>query len=106
MLTQVSLYSETICSHPFAERAKGRYCVYARVVTLFALQAAHLRDERLSSADFHAVNYVRNFHRKIENSMRRIELSPKPLSQDLRALRSMRRPHLNGSVRGGLPAFD
>jgi hypothetical protein len=62
MLTQVSLYSETIRSHLFAERAKGRYCVYAWVVTLLPLEAAHLRDKRLSPSDFHAVNHMRNSH--------------------------------------------
>jgi hypothetical protein len=62
MLTQVSLYRETISSHLFAERAKGRYCIYARVVALLPLQAAHLRDERLGPTDFHTVNHMRNFH--------------------------------------------
>jgi hypothetical protein len=65
ILTHVSPYSETICSHPFAERAKGRYCVYARVVALLPLETAHLRDERLGPADLHAVNHVCNSHRKI-----------------------------------------
>jgi hypothetical protein len=62
MLTQVSVYHETIDSHLFAERAKRRYCVYARVVALLPLQAAHLRDERLGPADLHAVNHMCNSH--------------------------------------------
>jgi hypothetical protein len=62
MLTHVRLYGETICSHPFAERAEGRYCEYAGVVALLSLQAAHLRDECLGPADLHAVNHMRNSH--------------------------------------------
>jgi hypothetical protein len=31
-------------------------------VALFPLHPAHLRDERLGAADFHAVNYMRNLH--------------------------------------------
>jgi hypothetical protein len=62
MLTHVRLYSESVCSHPFAERAKSRYRVYARFMALLPLQTAHLRDECLGPADLHAVNNVRNFH--------------------------------------------
>ena len=62
MLTHVRLHSETICSHPFAERAKSRYRVYARFMALLPLETAHLRDERLGPANLHAVNNVRNFH--------------------------------------------
>jgi hypothetical protein len=62
MLTHIRLYSETICSHPFAERAKSRYRVYARFMALLPLETAHLRDERLGPANLHAVNNVRNFH--------------------------------------------
>jgi hypothetical protein len=62
MLTHVRLHSETVRSHPFAERAKSRYRVYAGFMTLLPLQTAHLRDERLGPANLHAVNNVRNYH--------------------------------------------
>jgi hypothetical protein len=58
----VRLHGESFRPHPLAERAKSRHRIDAGVVALFSLQPAHLRDERLSAADFHAVNHVRYFH--------------------------------------------
>jgi hypothetical protein len=52
----VRLHGKAFFSHPLAERTKTQDSINARVVPLFPLQTAHLRDERLGPADLHAVN--------------------------------------------------
>src|ERR1039458_7444542 len=58
----VRLHGEAFLPHPLAERAQSRDRIDPRVVSLFPLQAAHLRDKRLGAAYLHAVYHVRNLH--------------------------------------------
>ena len=62
MSADVRLHSEAFHSHSLAEWTKRRESIDARVVPLLPLQMAHLRHQRLCTANLHAVHYVRNLH--------------------------------------------
>src|ERR1017187_2388829 len=62
MHAHVSLHDETLTPHPLAKRAEGCDRVDTWVVPQFSLQMAHLRHERLGTAQLHTINDVRNLH--------------------------------------------
>jgi hypothetical protein len=66
MTANVRLHSEAVCPHLFAKRAQGRHRVYARIMTLIALETAHLRHKSFGSANLHAVDYMRDSNQELE----------------------------------------
>jgi hypothetical protein len=60
--TQVRLHREAFSLHLFTKCAESSDRVDTRFVPLLSMQTAHLRYENLGSADFHAVNHMRNLH--------------------------------------------
>jgi hypothetical protein len=62
--------------HLFAKRPKCPDNIDTRFVPLLSLQTAHLRYERLGSADLHAVNHMRNLHAsRLNLEEHRVDLS-------------------------------
>jgi hypothetical protein len=58
----VRAHGEALRSHPFAEWTESRNRIDAWVMPLLSLQTAHLQNQRLGAAYFHAVRYVSNLH--------------------------------------------
>jgi hypothetical protein len=55
-------YIESLALHPFAKRAQRPNHQHNWLVAQIPLQFAHLRDQSLYAAHFHAVHYMRNLH--------------------------------------------
>ena len=62
MLAYVCLNKESVCSHSLAQRAQRGDRVNLCLMSLLALQLAHLRDEGFRATNLHAVNDVSDLH--------------------------------------------
>jgi hypothetical protein len=62
MSSNLRFHMEALLLHPGTQRAQLRDRIHLRLMTLITLQTARLRDQSLSPADLHTVDYMDDLH--------------------------------------------